>query len=764
MKPLIRIICLCGLFLATAAQAIVVTDIRAVRRDGRPVDLELIEAYTKTRTGMDISRDLLSADIDSLRDSGRFSYVAMDIPQLGDQLSLVYVVEPKFRIRRLSIDGANLDGNRKIRELLALEVGDLVDDATLAVKAKAVREWYQKKHYPFATLTWDLEEQPDGMTADVRIEVKEGQRARIHAINFSGNHVVDDKALRKTMLLKKRGLFSWLTGSGVYDPDKMGIDRVALRDVYMDRGFLDVSIGEPEIVPVSSSKVNVEIPVVEGEQYFIGEVSLKGVTLFPHMELESRLRQSLSEVASVQMLNRASGMLRDYYGSRGYINTRVSYRLNPTVSRSASGAAVVDVEFTVREGSLAYIRSIDIVGNVVTRDKVIRRELAVYPGEVVNEVKLRTSEQRLRGLQYFSFVNSTPVPTEDPEQYDVEFEVKEQNTGQFQIGAGFSSIDSLIGFVQIQKSNFDLYSWPPVGGGQSIMFRGTLGTKRQDVELKWSDPWFLDRRLNLGTALFRRNSQFLSDEYDQQNTGGRVSLGFPVLPFTRMNLTYGLEEIRVYNVDDTASDLIKAEEGTRIKSSLSPQLRFDTRDHPLIPTRGMKSTLTGTVAGGPLGGETDIYGLEFDVTHYWPLWFDHVFLIHGWLSGVDAYGRSDSVPIFDRLFLGGARTLRGFDYRDVGPKDETGEPVGGLSGWFASAEYTIPLSAQFRLAGFYDIGMVHPEAFSVDFGDYNSDVGLGIRVDIPGFPLRLDYAWPQEADEFNDRSSGRFQFSLGYSY
>lgn len=759
--PRFRLACLALVLAPLAASAVAVRDIRAVREDGRPVDRELIEAYTRIRPGMDIRRDLISDDVDSLRDSGRFAYVAVDVRDLDGELILVYVVEPKLRVRRLTIDGADLDGNRKIRELMDLEVGQLVDDATLAVKAKAVREWYQKKHYPFARVTWDIEEQADGLTADVRIAVEEGQRARIKAIVFDGNEHIPDKELRKAMKLKKRGFFSWLTGSGVYDPDIMGLDRVALRDVYMDRGFLDAGIGEPEVRPVSESGVELVIPIDEGNRYRLGRTSLDGVTLFPEPELEALLGASLGEVASAGDLNRAAQTLRDYYGSRGYINTRVAYRLNPLAGEDGS---VVDASFTVREGRLATIRSIDISGNTVTKDKVIRRELAVYPGEVVNEVKLRTSEARLRNLGYFSFVNATPVPTEEPGEYDVRFEVEEQRTGQFQIGAGFSSIDSLIGYVQLQKANFDLFNWPPAGGGQNLLFRGTVGTKRQDVEVQWSDPWFLNRRLNFGVSLFRRNSQFLSDEYDQQNTGGRLRWGFPVAPFTRLNLIYGLEEIRVYNVDETASDLIKAEEGTRIKSSFTPQLRFDTRDNPFVPTRGLRATLSGTVAGGPLGGETDLYGSELELTHYWPLWFEHVFMLNGWMSGVDFYGDSEFVPIFDRLFLGGARTLRGFDYREVGPKDEQGEPVGGLSGWYATAEYTIPLADQFRFAGFYDIGMVHPEAFSYDFGDFNSDVGVGIRVDIPGFPLRLDYAWPLEADEFNDRSSGRFQFSLGYAY
>lgn len=201
-----------------------------------------------------------------------------------------------------------------------------------------------------------------------------------------------------------------------------------------------------------------------------------------------------------------------------------------------------------------------------------------------------------------------------------------------------------------------------------------------------------------------------------------------------------------------------------MKSSFTTEVVYDTRNNPFIPSRGLRASISGMVAGGILQGETDIYMLEAQASQYWTPWLDHVFSLRGWTAAVDYYGDSTSVPIFDRLFLGGARTLRGFDFREVGPKDEDGEPIGGYTAWFASAEYTIPVARLIRLAAFYDIGMVYEETFESDWGDYNSDYGVGIRFDIPGFPLRFDYAWQLESDEFNDSSSGQFQFSIGYSY
>jgi len=266
----------------------------------------------------------------------------------------------------------------------------------------------------------------------------------------------------------------------------------------------------------------------------------------------------------------------------------------------------------------------------------------------------------------------------------------------------------------------------------------------------------------LEVDLFRSDKGYLSRDYDQRNIGGRVGLSRAVGRFSRARLTYGLEEITIRNVSTNASEIIRQEEGARTKSSLTLSYTFDTRDNFFIPTRGNRTVLTSMVAGGPLQGETDIYLLEARSSQFVPLWFDHVFSLRGSAATVDYYGDSDRVPIFDRLFLGGARDIRGFRFRDVGPKDEFGEPTGGQSSAFISAEYTIPIVQNIRFAGFYDIGMVWIDPYDMNTSDLNSAVGVGIRFDIPGFPLRFDYAWPLETDEFNERKSGRFSFMIGY--
>ncbi|MFH0878981.1 MAG: outer membrane protein assembly factor BamA, partial [Lentisphaerota bacterium] len=513
--------------------------------------------------------------------------------------------------------------------------------------------------------------------------------------------------------------------------------------------------------------VDIVIQIDEGKPYRLNDITLEGTKVFSNAQVRQSIRLKPGEVASWGLIQKASQSIRDFYGSRGYIRTDVNAEVEDD---AALGTA--DVQYHVTEGSLAYINNIDIRGNTRTKDKVIRRELAVYPGEIYNEVKVRTSENRLRNLGYFSYVNSMSEGTLISNQYDLVLDVEEQKTGQFMVGAGFSSIDSILGFVELSQGNFDLFGWPYfTGGGQKVKLRTQFGTERTDYELSFVEPWFLNRRLSLGLDLYHHDSRFLSDEYDQRNTGGSITLGKPLTSFDRLNLTYGLEEIQVLNVSSNASELIKQEEGNRTKSYTTLEVVHDSRNNSFIPTRGNRSSISGTLAGGPLGGNTDLYGFQGRLSQFVSPWFDHVINLRGWAATVEEYGDSDRVPIFDRLFLGGARTVRAFAFRDVGPKDDTGEPIGGRSALYGTVEYTIPLAEKFRAAVFYDVGVVWEDTFAksqsavyVGDGAVNSGVGLGVRLDFPGFPIQLDYSWPIDADIYNDRSSGRFSFWIGYTY
>ncbi len=753
---------------AAVAGAAPIRDIRVEPVGVVPISAEQVLAQVSARVGQELDRAALSEDIRALQRSGAFAYAEARLEEAADSgVVLVYRVAGRAKIRQLEITGADYLGNKKIRTLMEIGSGDRVDNAVLGEKAQKVRDSYRKDFYPEAKLKWELKPvagEPE--FTDVAIRVEEGKRAVVRRILFKGNQHVARRDLLAVMTQKQSSWLTWMNNAGVYEPGSLLADRETLRKVFMDQGYLGAVVGAPSFVYVSHKKIDITFEVTEGPLYTLKDWRLGGVTLFPTSEVARGVTVLAGAQASLAEIRRSAQNVRDFYGSRGYIKTDVDPRI--ALDTNAATAAVT---YQVAEGMLAYIQNIDIRGNSQTKDKVIRREIAVAPGDIYNEVRVRSSETRVRNLNYFSYVSAYPENTAISNRFNLVFDVEEQRTGQFMVGAGISSVDDIVAFVELTQGNFDLFGWPALtGGGQKLRLRAQVGSERTDLELSLIEPWFLNRRLSLGLDLFRRDAQFYSDEYDQLNTGGSLTLGKPFFSFNRINWIYGLENIEVMDVAATASDLIKAEEGERLKSYGTMELIRDTRNSTFVATRGFRGSASATLAGGPFGGETDTYQFQLRASQFVPLWFSHVLNLRGWTSVIEEYGDTDHVPLFDRLFMGGPRTVRAFKFREVGPKDDTEEPIGGRSAAYGTVEYTIPVVEKVRLALFYDVGVVWLDIFeenleepAVGDGVVCDGWGLGVRFDFPSFPIQLDYAWPINTDETLS-DSGRFSFSIGYTY
>ena len=752
---------------AGVALAATIRDVRVVAVDDVPVSAEQVLAQVGSKVGKELDRGVLSDDIRALQRAKAFSYAEARLEPAGeDGVVLTFRVAGRPRIRSLTISGAEHLGNKKVRNLMEIGSGDSVDGALLGEKSQKVREEYRKEYYPDAKLSWTLKPTDRADFVDVEIAVDQGRRAIVRKIRFNGNRHVARRDLLKVMTQKQSSWLSWMNSDGLYEPGSLLADRESIRKAFMDKGYLAAAVSEPTFAYVGKRKIDVTFDVVEGPAYALAGWRIEGMKVFSTNEAARGVVAGTGKPASLEEIQRSGQNIRDMYGSRGYIRTSV----DPRVSLDTN-AATAEVAYHVAEGMLAYIQGIDIRGNAQTKDKVIRREIGVAPGEVYNEVRVRSSENRVRNLGYFSFVNSYPEATAVSNRFNLVFDLEEQRTGQLMFGAGFSSVDNLVGFVELTQGNFDLFGWPHfTGGGQRLRMRVQGGSDRTDLELSLIEPWFLNRRLSLGLDLFRRDARFLSDEYDQITTGGSITLGKPLFTFNRVNWIYGLEDIDVRNVATNASELIKAEEGGRLKSYGTVELIRDTRDHTFLPTRGFRGSAAATLAGGPFGGDTDTYQFTLRASQFVPLWFGHVLNLRAYGSMVEEYDDSDRVPIFDRLFLGGPRTVRSAKYRKVGPKDDDSEPLGGRSAVSATAEYTVPVVDKVRLAFFYDMGVVWQGVFEEDLeneavgdGVLCDGYGLGVRFDIPGFPIQLDYAWPINVDE-EMSDGGRFNFWIGYNY
>ena len=400
---------------------------------------------------------------------------------------------------------------------------------------------------------------------------------------------------------------------------------------------------------------------------------------------------------------------------------------------------------------------VNISGNVRTKDKVIRRELAVAPGEVYNSVRVEASKARLQNLNYFERVDVFPSDTSLTGKKDLNVVVSEKQTGSFNVGAGFSSIDSLTGFVELTQSNFDITNWPHfTGGGERFRTRLQYGLQRKDFTVSLTEPYFLDYQLAVGGELYYRDANFLSSIYNQRNYGMNLFTRKAINEWLSWRVDYRLEQIGIYNVDKSAPQFFKDQAGNRVQSTLSPSLVYDTRDSVFLTREGTRAELSTYVAGGPLGGNVSVFGGDLEATHYFHLPWDTILILNGEAAAVQAWSGTSEVPVFDRLYLGGSNNLRGFGFRDVGPK-EKGQPIGGTSLGRATVEYTFPVVDRVRGAMFYDTGFIG------DIGHVASDVGIGVRLDLPIGPVRLDYGVPVQKDQ-NAGGSGKFNFNIGYQF
>jgi len=387
----------------------------------------------------------------------------------------------------------------------------------------------------------------------------------------------------------------------------------------------------------------------------------------------------------------------------------------------------------------------------------------IAPGDILNSVRVETTKKRLDNLGYFSKVETYPEDTGVTGRKDLTIQVEEKRTGSLNFGAGFSTIDQLVGFVELTQGNFDLLNWPGfTGAGQKFRARIQFGSQRKDVVVSLTEPYFLDRRLSLGGQVFYSEADFLSSIYSQRNYGFSVDLRKPIGSFLYVSLNYRLENTELFNIDPNASSALLLEAGKATKSEITTSLVFDTRDNPFLTRRGQRVVLTPFVAGGPLGGNTQIYGLDLQASQYFHLWKDTILLFNGEVATVDTWGSGDRVRIYDRLFLGGSNDLRGFNFRDVSPRDINGEPLGGQSSARFTIEYTVPLIEKARAAVFYDTGFVNASPWDFNTNQIVSDVGVGLRLDLPIGPIRIDYGIPIQKDV--NSGNGKFNFNVGYQF
>lgn len=782
---------------------------------------DLIRANIHVKPGDSYLPATVDEDIRNLYATGLFYQIRVTSERKDDGLALTYVVQAMPRLTDIKFSGNKKYNDDKLKKKLMSKVGEALNEQKLFSDSQAIQEMYQKAGYPGTVVQAKPSISEESGRGTVTFEIKESPKIKITRVDFIGAQAFSEGKLRKEIKMRAHWMFSWLTGSDTFKDDQLMEDRERLTEFYREKGYIDFEIKDVQFETPKPGRMILRFTIYEGQPYKVGAVTFEGTTMLPtnavspgfkpgklpkqpterlgwfeQREMNRTFTMKEGDTFTGKGMSKDITAVEDYYGAKGHIDVVQGEQLN--VARVANtGKGTMDLRFKVDEGQKAFIEKIEIRGNHKTKDKVIRRELTISPGDVFNNVAVKRSKQRLEGLQYFEKVDTRPEATEVPNRKNLILGVEEKNTGNFSFGAGFSSVDSIVGFVELTQGNFDLFHAPTfTGGGQKFRLRLQLGSQRQDYVASFIEPWFLDRKLALGVELYYRdlNFQSIGNLYSELRAGTRLSLTRALWSdYFMATLSYTIENVGIkfnpgFHGDQLVSnpggggrdpgDLVMnpanvpqtllQEAGYTLVSKLGVSLAYDTRNSTLLPDAGQRTELAIDIATSALGGDRSYYKMELKSAWYFRgLFKGHVLEVAGRLGVADGLDSHD-VPFYDRFYLGGLYSLRGFAYRGISPR-EPGftEPIGGDSYWFTTAEYSVPIIQKEKIGGvraavFYDMGNVGLKPYNFDFQNYNANWGIGMRLNLPIGPLRLDYALPLQHDSFN-KGSGRFQFGVGYS-
>jgi len=721
------------------------------------VSKERILAQMRTKVGQPFNDAILEQDVAALYKGGGVQNVRIFGEPQGDGVKVIVQVQTRLIAREIVIEGSERLKAQKLRKEIKLKLNQPIREEDLEEAREKIIEIYQSHGFTDVSVQFRVDPiDPTHGTARVVYTVNEGAKGAVAQINFEGNAHVSTWRLRKEMKTKRQTIVAFLDKSGRLDEAQLQQDMDTLREWYQDHGFVDVEIKDVRRERNAKGKLIITIVIAEGPQYHVRNLTISGEKVATQEGVLVLLKMKAGSVYSPKQLHDDAKAVADAYGSGGYVDLVITPESTP------AGPGLVDVHYKIEEGERSYLNRVDIEGNTRTKDKVIRREVLVAPGDVFNTVRVDTTKKRLENLGYFSKVETYPEDTGVPGRKDLTILVQEKRTGSLSLGGGFSTVEQIVGTAELTQGNFDLFNWPSfTGGGQKFRLRLSYGSVSKNFLLNVVEPYFLDRRLSLSGSLFYSEADYLSVDYNQRNYGFSFEFRKPLTSSMYASLGYQLQNVDIYNVSSTAPLDIQLQQGTFTESKVYGSLVFDRRDNPLLTRAGQRITYSPYIAGGFLGGDTQIYGEDLEASQYFPLKWDTILLFNGEIATVDTWGNGAFVPLFERLYLGGSNNLRGFPFREVGPQ-QNGEPIGGQSMARLTVEWTFPIIEKARGALFYDSGFVNADPWKFDFSHLASDIGAGIRINLPIGPMRLDYGYPIERAGYH--GGGHFNFSVGYQF
>jgi len=715
------------------------------------IETQVIREHLHFKVGEAFDSSKISDDLQKLYQLGFFEDISFSL-QSG---VLKVVVKERPMIVSIDIDGNDKLDEDEIREVIQTKGftslnPNLLKSDTLRIKAR-----YEQDGYYLAEVKAETKS-VSGDGVELTFKISENKKVSINKIEFNGNHFASDFTLRRKMTTKKWNPISFITKAGTYDEALLKNDIQRLVYYYHDHGFLDVQISQPD-VKISDDKKHfgVSISINEGKPYRVGKVEVGGDLIFPKESLEKDLLLPKEKTFRRSIMDKDLDLLSEKYQDEGFF-----YVVARTKDRRDQANKVVDITYDLEKGQKVFVERINVSGNTVTRENVIRRELPLSEQDQFSRTKFDRGLANLKRLGYFEDVNPATPRGSSGEFIDVNLDVKEKSTGTFNIGAGYSSSDKVLFSAQISKDNF-------FGRGWAGDISANVSAKRQLFNLSVRDRHFLDSDFSLGGSIYRSSTEY--DDFDRTATGGGLSVGRNLWELVEGSVGYGFENVQISNVDPAVSSFFT----DGITSKMTVQVTRDDRDDRINPKKGNYENATLEWAGGLLGGENEFYRVRGNARAYFPLFKDVSYRIQGRIGFVGPVNGKE-VPVFERFFLGGLSSIRGFRARSIGPTRmvATLDPrsgdyeftIGGNKELVVNNELIFPLVPPVKIEGlvFFDMGNAYDNGKNFDLTDLKMSYGFGVRWQTILGPLRFEWGFPINRDIRDDVSS--FEFSIGSSF
>ena len=751
-----RMACLCAALLSIGTVTMAADGFRVVAIEVRGANRVAPDAVRKvmgTQAGEELDLEKVRQDVKAIYRMGYFRDVTFDTEEVPGGYRLTVIVAEKPIVGVVQVEGNKDVESSDLRAAVTVKERTLFQEEKVKESVTKMVEICQNKGFIDASVEASVGEDSEGALR-VTFRVTEGPKLKIEWIVVTGNQFHTTNAILKTMETSEKGLFSFITDSGTFKKDVLDTDVRKLEALYQNSGFLDSKIFEP-VVGRGKKGLILTIRIFEGRQYRVGEVRFSGESGIPEGTLQKTVRLNRGDLFNREALMSDLLALTTLVNDEGYAQALVS----PGVEKSKE-YPVADVTYRFERGTKFRFGKVEITGNTKTVDRIVRRNLDVSDGRTYTATGLKTSKENLTRSSYFKDVKISTAPSTVPGEMDVKAEVQEGPTGTLSGGLGYSSVDKIFGVVQLSENNL-------FGRGWKASLNSQFGARRTTFSIDFRDPYFLDSDFSLLLSAFKTKVKYT--DFEKEAQGGRVGLGYNLSRFVIGSVFYRMDDTRILalsGIIPTWNVQQEIDKGLQKTRAVGFTVTRNTTDRYIDPSRGSVQSATVEYAGGPLGGDSDFVKYFLNAKYFYPVTASTVFSWNVLWGHVIPTVGGEEVPLFERFFLGGPYSVRGYRSRSLSPVDpNTGELIGGNKELIANLEFLFPLVAEIGFKGvlFFDAGNSWAQG-TWPFNDQGvwAAYGVGVRWYSPMGPLRFEVGWNLNRPDGQPRRV--MEFTIGTAF